>query len=96
MDRDRIYYSKAAEERVQREKTLMTLIFLALGLGIGTALALMFAPQSGKKTREELGHTVEDSVHTGREAVEPTIKRLEKEFGELRKKVDERIESLRH
>jgi gas vesicle protein len=96
MDRDRTYYSKAAEERVQREKALTTLIFLALGLGIGTALALMFAPQSGKKTRENLSHTIEDNVNTGREAVEPTIKRLEKEFGELRKRVDERIESLRH
>jgi gas vesicle protein len=92
---DRIYYSREAEERASRERTVAVLLFLAFGVGIGAAIALLFAPESGEKTRRELAHSVEGSVETGREAVEPALHRLEKEFGELRKRVDDRINDLR-
>jgi gas vesicle protein len=36
--------------------------FLA-GLGVGAALALLFAPQSGEDTREWIGDTVEDEAY---------------------------------
>jgi gas vesicle protein len=93
---NRTYYSREAEERAARDKGIATILFLALGLGIGTALALLFAPTSGKKAREELSHAAEDAISSGRDVVTPTLKRLEKEFADLRKKVDERIEDIRH
>ena len=89
------YYSRDAEMRAARENALTTLVLLAIGLAVGTALALLFAPNSGTKTRRELGHAIEDRLNSGRDAIEPSLKRLEKEFADLRKKVDERIGDLR-
>ena len=94
MNNNRTYYSREAESRVDHEKVLLTLIFMVFGLGIGTALALLFAPHPGKETRDELAHAMEEGLSNGREAVNPTLKRLEKEFAELRKKVDDRISEM--
>ena len=91
----RTYYSREAEERAAREKATLTIVFLLSGLIVGTALALLFAPHSGRKTREELAGATEEVLNKGRDSVEPAIKRLEREFADLRKKVDDRINDLR-
>ncbi|MEP7290099.1 MAG: YtxH domain-containing protein [Chloroflexota bacterium] len=95
MDSTRTYYSREAEEKAARDRAASTIIYLLLGVGIGTVLALMLAPNSGEKTRKNLVHSVEGSLNNGRDTVEPTLKRLEKEFADLRKKVDDRIGELR-
>lgn len=91
MNNDRIYYSHNAEVHAMRGRTVLALVFLTFGLGIGTALALLFAPSSGKIARHDLAKGVEEGLHTGRESVEPLIKRLEEEFADLRKSVDDRL-----
>lgn len=86
---DRTYYSHDAEMRAQREKFTGVLIFLALGLGIGAALALLFAPESGDKTRHRLGHTINEGIEKGREATNTAIHQVEREVADLRKKLEE-------
>lgn len=88
---DRIYYSRDAEIQATRDKTLMAVVLMAVGLGIGAALALLFAPASGTETREEIAHKFEDSVHDGRETVEPIMKRLEHEIAELRQRFQDLV-----
>jgi gas vesicle protein len=88
---DRIYYSKEAEERAQRERATAVLIFMALGLGVGAVLALLFAPKSGDKTRAELAHTLNDGLEVPREATQKAFKNLEKEFQDFRKKVEDAL-----
>ncbi len=92
---DRIYYSREAEERANRERTAAVLVFLALGLVVGTAIALLFAPNPGSKTRRELGGAVEGTFGESLEGAAATVKRLEKEFSELRRRVEDRIDDLR-
>ena len=48
-------------------------------------------PSSGKKVRENLARSVGEGLNTGQDAVEPMMKRLEKEFSELRKTVEDRL-----
>jgi gas vesicle protein len=91
MSNDRVYYSHEAEMHAMRDKTVLTLVFLTFGLGIGAVLALLFAPTSGKKVRDDLTKTVEQGLKDGRETVEPMVKRVEKEFGELQKNVEEHL-----
>jgi len=91
MNNDRVYYSHDAEVHAMRDKTLLTAVFLLLGLGIGAVLALLFAPTTGKATRHDLAKNVEDGLRNGREALDPVVKRLEKEFADLRKNVEERM-----
>ena len=94
MNNDRIYYSHDAEEHAMRVIIGLTVLCLTVGLGIGGVLALLFAPTSGKKIRAELTKTVEDGWQNGRDAVEPMVQRIEKDFDELHKNVEDRISSL--
>ena len=92
MNTDRIYYSHDAEMYAMRQRVMLTLAFLTFGLGIGAVLALLFAPTSGKKARHNLGKSVEEGMQTGRDAVEPVVKRVEKEFDELKKNLEEHMQ----
>lgn len=87
---DRMYYSREAEMRAQRERMTAILVFLAFGAIIGSAIAILFAPQSGKKTRDQLANSFEESLSEGLENTASTVKRLEKEFADLRKRVESR------
>lgn len=91
MNTDRTYYSHDAEVRALRTRTVLTAIFLILGLSVGAAVALLFAPTTGKKARHDLAQGVEDGLRAGRDSLEPVVKRLEKEFSDLRKNVEERM-----
>lgn len=91
MMNERIYYSREAEERARRQQTVIVILFMALGLGIGAILALLFAPSSGEEVRRGIVNSVEGSLDTGREATGKTLSRLEKEFSELRKRIEERL-----
>jgi gas vesicle protein len=74
-----------------RDRTLLAVVFLTFGLGIGAALALLFAPSSGKTARHDLARSVEEGLQTGRETVEPTVKRVERGFDDLQKNVAEHL-----
>jgi hypothetical protein len=91
MNMNRTYYSHDAEMRVARDRVALTAVCLLLGLGVGGMLALLFAPATGEKTRNELAHTLEGGVHSGQEFIHPAVTQLEKEFSDLRHKVEERL-----
>lgn len=55
----RTYYSHDAEVHAQQSRIILSVITILLGIGLGSALALLFAPQSGRKTREQLGSQAE-------------------------------------
>lgn len=90
MTEERIYYSHDAETHALHVAKRSMVLFLASGLAMGAAAALLFAPSSGKKTRNELGQAVEEGLNNGREALGPTVRQLEKELADLRKTIEER------
>lgn len=91
MSSDRIYYSREAELNAMRDRAVLAIVLLTFGIGIGVVLALLFAPSSGKTTRRDLAKSVEEGLQTGRDTVEPLVKRAEKEFDELKKNVEEHM-----
>jgi gas vesicle protein len=91
MNNERIYYSHDAEMTALRDRTLLALVFLTFGLGIGAALALLFAPAAGTTTRHNIAKNVEEGLQRGRENVEPVMKRLEEELAKVRENVEERV-----
>lgn len=86
---NRVYYSQEAEEQAKRQQALAVILFTAIGVTIGAAVALLFAPKSGDKIR----HEISESVNEGAGATNDTIKRLERELGDFRKHVEERLRS---
>lgn len=95
MSSTRIYYSQEAEAKAMRRMTMMTVLWLALGLTIGAVMALLYAPTAGEKTRENLTKNLGDSWKESQDAIEPVVSRLEKEMGELRQTVEDRISKLK-
>jgi gas vesicle protein len=91
MNSNRMYYSREAEVQAARERLGIAVACALLGLGVGTILAVLFAPSSSQKIRAEIARALEDGLTNSRDAVEPTVKRIGKEFGDLRHKVEERI-----
>jgi gas vesicle protein len=95
MNSDRVYYSHDAELHAMREKNRLRGLYMMVGLGFGAVLALLFAPKSGEKTRAELTKSMEHSLNTGRDAVEPVVKRVEKEIDDLGKSVGQTLSNGR-
>jgi gas vesicle protein len=55
------------------------LTYLMLGLGIGAAVALLFAPQSGEKTRKKIAEKAQE----GKDFVASTGRELRKQAEDL-------------
>jgi gas vesicle protein len=86
---NRIFYSREAQEQVAREKFMSVVLFMILGLGVGTVLALLFAPRSGEKTRRELSNAIEgqfSDMDFGKR-----FSSIEKELSGLAKRFEERL-----
>lgn len=88
---ERIYYSREAEQAARQRQIAGLLAFLTLGLGIGAAIALMFAPQEGSRTRDEINSALEEGIRRGRAAATDAVDQLEAEFPTLRKKFDQLV-----
>jgi hypothetical protein len=86
-NQDRTFYSHEAEVRSGRKNIAL----LVLALGVGAAAALLFAANTGQKTREDLAHGLEQGISKGHDILDPTLKRLEKELAELRKTVEDKV-----
>jgi hypothetical protein len=74
MNSDRTYYSHDAEMRAMRERLVLSVLILLVGLGTGALLALLYAPSTGKQTRHDLAKGIEEGVQTGRDAIEERVK----------------------
>ena len=74
MDNNRTYYSHEAEVRAARKNTALVVLALSVGAGIGAAAGLMFAPNTGQKTREDLTHSLEQGVKNLEDKVEEARK----------------------
>jgi hypothetical protein len=84
-DRD---YAREEEIRVQAEQAATTAVLFALALGLGALVTVLFVQNSGEETRHDISRAFDDTADSGRDAV----KRLEKEYAHLRKKVEEALQ----
>jgi gas vesicle protein len=74
-------------------------LFFVAGAGIGAVLALLFAPKSGRETRELIARTATDSrdfinskVNEGRQLVEEKSRRLGDDFTSFMDKSKEAVQ----
>lgn len=89
----RTYYSEEAKQRAEVQATFLVGISLVLGAVIGTIIAMLFAPKSGDKTREDLANTIEEQTERGRKASEKAISQLEHQVNDMKKRFDEVVRS---
>ena len=75
---ERTYYSEEAKQNAQTKIATIMGLCLVLGAMIGTAVAVLFAPQSGESTRDELGHASESAFDTLQDQVNDLRERFER------------------
>lgn len=90
----RMYYSQEAERKAQQQRAGLALAMLALGIGLGGLLAILFAPHSGDETRQSLAELAEHAYNDGRDATGQAVETLQKDLDRLRKDFDERLKDL--
>ena len=86
---------------MKRDELLTNLAFLIVGVGLGAAIALLYAPQSGTKTRRQIRRVAEDAqsyleelgeelIERGRELVE----RARQATGESVRQVSQKVREV--
>ncbi|TVR21529.1 MAG: YtxH domain-containing protein [Anaerolineaceae bacterium] len=75
---DRIYYSQEAEKQAKRERTVLALAAAIMGIGLGAVLALIFAPQSGDKTRQQIEQQAREWMDQGEDAAQQAVSKVRK------------------
>jgi len=88
---DRIYYSREAEVRAQRERTMMAIVLLGFGLGVGAIMALLFAPRSGEETRKDITDRIEPRLDHARDVTNTTVENLQRDLSRLRDEMETRL-----
>jgi gas vesicle protein len=91
---DRKYYSKEAENSVRVEKAVVGLSALIAGAGIGSAIALLFAPEDGSSMRQRLMDAMEDSSEKGKEKLVEVIQSIEIEYPDFVDRITQAAASL--
>ena len=81
----RIYYSQEAEQMARRQMAMGMAMFIVIGGALGALIALLLAPNSGEKTRHDLSKAFDGGQETHN-----ILQKLEKEFAELRERVENR------
>jgi hypothetical protein len=70
--------------RANQDRALASLVFVMIGMGIGAAVALILASRTRQRSRTGLVGAIEDRFNG-----------IEKELGELGKRVEHRIREMR-
>jgi gas vesicle protein len=91
MTTSRIYYSEEAENKMKRQRLVDALMFTGLGIGIGSAVALLLAPDNRETTREIIANTLEEGFQRGREATDDALSQLEQEVPNLRERINDLV-----
>lgn len=92
---ERTYYSADAEQRARRERSLIAILFLLLGTGIGVILALLFAPDEGQQLRGRLSSAVDNGLEQSRGVTQTTLDQLEDKYADLRRYVEDALSKVR-
>lgn len=83
------------EPYVVIEKQSGTLSSFFIGAAIGAGLALLFAPQSGARTRRDLQRRARRAQRTARKVANDVTDTVVDKFHDARRQVEQRIDSAR-
>lgn len=82
-------------QQQQQEQTTAIATLLVIGLIVGTIAALLIGQSNERKRKATFRGRLEHGFGEGLETTRETVQRLEKEFKELRKRVENGIGDLR-
>jgi gas vesicle protein len=91
---NRVYYTQEAEMQANRERLVLAMIAMGFGVGLGSLLMLLFAPQAGVKTRNELGEQLGQSGEQVQRYIQQAGNNIREQVSKAQDEVEERVQSL--
>lgn len=88
---DRVYYSREAEMRAQRQFFVTAIFVAALSVGIGAVIAMFFAPRPGAELRQEAMHLGREAADRGRDLAERAAEDAQRNLRKAQQNVEERL-----
>ena len=82
------------ERAIRNEKALNAAKVIA-SIGVGFTLGILFAPKSGKKTREDISNAAKEGLDYLTKNIDNTIEVLKEKRAELKKTISENIEDTK-
>lgn len=79
----RRYYSRESRLQAKRERSFLIMVALSVGIGIGSIIALLFAPTEGEQMREDLTENIETRMEHLQHQVEDLRSKFEKRLSNL-------------
>lgn len=86
---DRIYYSKEAAKRAQRNRMMNATTFLVIGASLGAAVVYVLSQN------EDAVKTIEDTLHRGQHTAEKVGDQLGDRLKDIRHTAEDRLEKIR-
>lgn len=80
-------------ERERKRKAANAAKIIA-GVGVGAALGILFAPKSGKKTREDIANAAKEGMDFVSENVNSAVKVIKDKSAELKEAVVEKYDQI--
>ena len=87
------------EKRLERERAIrnekaLNAVKVIASIGVGFTLGILFAPKSGKKTREDISNAAKEGLDYLTKNIDNTIEVLKEKRAELKKTISENIEEI--
>lgn len=93
IEKKRLERERAVRNKIRREKA-STVAKIVAGAGIGVGLGILFAPKSGKETREDIVNKTKESLDYVSKNVNNTMQVVKEKGLELKDVVTEKYEEF--
>lgn len=91
---ERMYYSEAAKRRAMAERVAIALGAAVLGAGIGSILALLFAPSDGDANRDAAQSQLQNVVDKTKETMADAYDSAQHKAQNLQETASEYVDSM--
>ena len=91
---DLIEARRLERERAIRNEKAIDAVKIIASVGVGFALGLLFAPKSGKKTREDISNSAKKGLDFVTKNIDNTIKVIKEKNTELKESIAEKTETI--
>lgn len=93
IEQRRIEKEREVRRKIRREKAA-TAAKLVAGAAVGAGVGILFAPKSGKETREDIVKATKDGVEYVSENVNNAVKAVSEKAKEVKEVVEEKYENF--
>lgn len=93
IEKRRLEKEKELKKKIRAER-IKNVTKVVAGLGVGASLGILFAPKSGKETREDIAKAAKDGVNYVTENVTEAAKVVKEKAMEIKEAVSDKVDAF--